>query len=650
MGAGGQRGQAIAIVAAMMAVLLGFVGLAIDTARILDGRRVLQDSVDAAALAAAESFQAGKGWTVSQTNAVTLFELDNRLPAGESCAPAFAAPAPGSPVTVNCTIPGGFTLALTAADGGPAGQSFTLNARRTISAVLVQAVGQFNNVLIQAGATATANDLALTPALGALASNDCYGAPGIDPIQLAGSPLITGDAVSNGSFAVATTAAPQVAGNILTRCGPPANAANIAYRCWRSGASSPCPAGDTLGRLLSTNFRLADPRYTAPPSPPQAAMPAASQVVWMPATYTTDPQFGSVSPRCYFLTPGVYEWQAGLTINSGIVSNQLRPPGEPQPANHQARSLAQFWDLNGAQCAGDFVLGSQSGSVSGSFTIIVTSVRSEVVNGVTYTRESAPSRCQSITLSSQALTVLVSNVPGATSYNLYTTGAGGACGGAFHLFANLPVGAGGGQNNNSTGNCPATSTSSTCSLGPTTGVYDSPGFPGSSGAAPPDYQVANSFAASLPNQSAPRAQPPAATNTGDIANENSCADATGVRAFCRAAVTPGAVVMKVTGTGCVNVKNTPGGDLHIFSGYQYNWILVHEPPSTTCTNTWSGKTSSAAIGQVYTPGAAFNIDSPASLRAATGGIIAATISVTNSPTITFDPAYSPRPPATRLTA
>ncbi|GAC1336042.1 MAG: hypothetical protein NVSMB17_19550 [Candidatus Dormibacteria bacterium] len=647
-GSRSQSGQAIVIVAAMMAVLLGFVGLALDTARLVDARRVLQDSVDAGSLSAAESYQAGKGWAASQMNAVALFEVDNRLSPGESCSPAFGAPVPGTPITVTCSIAGGFTLALTAADNGPAGQAYTLNATRTVSAALMQALGQLNPLLVQASATASANDLALTPAVGALATNNCYGAAGIDPMQLSGSAVITGDATSNGSFLVPIGATPQVAGNVLTRCAPPTNGSAIAYRCWRGGAAPPCPAGDVQGRLLSTNSRLADPRYVAPNSPAQAGLPPAAQVVWNPGTYVTDPQFGADKPRCYFLTPGVYEWQAGLTVNAGMVSNQLRPPDEPKPTQRDVRSPAQFWDANGSKCAGDFILSPGPGSVTGAFTIMVTSVRSDLVGGVSYTRESAPSMCKTISLTSQGLSILISEVPGAASYNIYTTANGGSCSSPFHRFANLgpAVGSPTGTND-STGDCPATSGASTCSLARFSATYDTPVFPGTTGPAPPDSLVPNSFDPSLPNQSPPRAVAPNGTATGDLANQNSCADASGARAYCRAAVTPGAVLLKVTGTGCVNVKNLPGGDLHIFSGYQYNWILLHEPPTSTCTNTWSGKSNSAALGQVYTPGAGFNLDGTAALRAPTGGIVAATVSVNNS-TVTFEAAYAPLPPATRL--
>ena len=124
--------------------------------------------------------------------------------------------------------------------------------------------------------------------------------------------------------------------------------------------------------------------------------------------------------------------------------------------------------------------------------------------------------------------------------------------------------------------------------------------------------------------------------------------------------------MKYTQGSCVNVL---GGDAFVFSGYQYNWIVNHEPsaPLTACSpgNNWNGVTNSAAIGLTYTPQAAFTIsgDSTCSggggacntkggFRAPTGGILAATIHINYSSglVIDFDPRYAPSPPGARLIA
>ena len=95
-----QRGQAIVLVALMMAVLVGFVALAIDSARAFDGRRILQDSVDAAALAGAEYYQYHPGgWSGAETAAADEFQTDNRLYAGYTCSPGSVTPTPGAPGT-----------------------------------------------------------------------------------------------------------------------------------------------------------------------------------------------------------------------------------------------------------------------------------------------------------------------------------------------------------------------------------------------------------------------------------------------------------------------------------------------------------------------------------------------------------------------
>src|SRR5438874_11228261 len=55
---GAQRGQAIVLVAMILTVLFGFVGLAMDGGRGYLDRRHVQASVDAAALAAAYNYMA----------------------------------------------------------------------------------------------------------------------------------------------------------------------------------------------------------------------------------------------------------------------------------------------------------------------------------------------------------------------------------------------------------------------------------------------------------------------------------------------------------------------------------------------------------------------------------------------------------------
>jgi hypothetical protein len=101
---------------------------------------------------------------------------------------------------------------------------------------------------------------------------------------------------------------------------------------------------------------------------------------------------------------------------------------------------------------------------------------------------------------------------------------------------------------------------------------------------------------------------------------------------------------------------TNNGDNFIFSGYQYNWIVLFEPgqaypPANTCSNLLDAASNSALIGLFYTPSAAVNIPTRAAVRTEhTGGFIADTISFTGTlPLVVFSSDYAPSPPAARLT-
>src|SRR5438309_10069959 len=104
------------MVAFMMTVLLGFVGLAIDSGRAFTARRDMQGAVDAAALKAADRYGTGQGWATAQSNAATLFANDAQIYSAPACG-GFATPAMGgAPVTTNCSFPDGTTLAFVASD------------------------------------------------------------------------------------------------------------------------------------------------------------------------------------------------------------------------------------------------------------------------------------------------------------------------------------------------------------------------------------------------------------------------------------------------------------------------------------------------------------------------------------------------------
>jgi hypothetical protein len=95
----------------------------------------------------------------------------------------------------------------------------------------------------------------------------------------------------------------------------------------------------------------------------------------------------------------------------------------------------------------------------------------------------------------------------------------------------------------------------------------------------------------------------------------------------------------------------------IFSGYQYNWIVLYEPgaghpPANTCSNSFGAATDSAFVGLVYTPAAAISVVKATAFRTdETGGLIAYTLTFGGQlPTIIGDPAdYGPVPPGAKLT-
>jgi hypothetical protein len=128
----------------------------------------------------------------------------------------------------------------------------------------------------------------------------------------------------------------------------------------------------------------------------------------------------------------------------------------------------------------------------------------------------------------------------------------------------------------------------------------------------------------------------------------------GAAMACPGPVTPGAVEFYIPSTGCLNA--TSGADNFVFSGYQYDWIMVYEPgaanpPANTCSNVLGAAADSAWVGLIYVPSASLNVTKAATFRTeATGGLMADTISFTGQlPTIIYSPNFAPQPPASRLT-
>jgi hypothetical protein len=645
-----QGGQAIVLIAIMLAALVGMVALAVDGSRAYALRRDIQAAVDAAALAAGDKLQSTGSYVSAEQAATAIFGTNLRLYSSPSCSPGYSTPG-SSPYTVSCTYSDGTVLTQVVSVLGPQGSQFAMTATRSLDLQFARILT--NGAIPQLGATATgsANNLLYSPTIAAMNQSGCGGVGGSAiNINGSGTLAVKGDVVSNGAISVASSA--QVAGDVYARCQSPVS--GLTTMCYPSAAGTPCVYPDVAGATRK-GFRFVDPNYPPPAVPGGSQAQPAGDVVLNPGTYAANPNIAS--GRCYFLTAGVYRWSNGYTNNGGLVSNELKPPEEGMLSDNTQIAPNQFWNTDNVHCAGSFTwtaMGAGGASV-GSWGIELTSVRTDVYNGVSYQRESAPSRCKSLTnlKSNQWVQLNITNVPGATSYNIYMSSNG--CTPPFGLVYNLAA-TGPVQNTDTSGcgtgagNCSLNTTTLTAPAIVLPGVAspDPTKPPGALGSYPPDRETA-SLQSGQPYQNPNRGAPPA----GDRANENHCQTAGAALTACPASITPGAVVFYLPNGSCLN--NTSSGDTFVFSGYQYNWVVVYEPgtlnpPANTCSNFIGALENSAFIGLVYVPSASLSVSGGSGFNSrGMGGLIADTISFSGSlPSIVYGSSYAPGPPATRL--
>jgi len=649
-----QRGQAIVLIAIMLAVVVGMAALAIDGSRAYALRRDLQAALDAAALAAGDSLQQRGSYSTAEQAATTIFGADLRLYGAPTCSPGYGAPG-ASPLTVTCTYSDGTVLTQVVSALGAGGSRFTISASRSLVLQFARILTNGVTPRLAASASGTVNNLLYAPAVAALDQGGCGGAGGTAiTLSGTGTQSVMGDVVSDGAISISGVTM-RVTGDVYARCQ--SSVPGVVTACYPSGASTPCTYPDVAGATRS-GYRLADPNFS-PPSVLGGSQSTGSNAVLSPGVYAANPNFNS--GRCWFLGGGAYEWLGGYTNSTDFVSNELKPPDEAQVGGNTVLSSHQFWDTGGFNCAGSFGLNTANDPRNpvhnGLWGVEVTSVRTDTYGGTPYQRESAPSMCRSVnTATRNDIVVQISNVPGATSYNVYLAPPSGGCNGPFGLAGNVPVS--GTVANNLTSPCPIY-LGGGCSLGneqlTIDQVYLGTGWapnllaaPGTSGAPPPDPETAP-LQSSLPNQNPGRG----AGAAGDRANENACQTAAGTFASCPAAITPGAVEFYVPSGGCMSL--TGSGDNFVFSGYQYDWVVLYEPgpgngPANTCSNVLGAAGNSALIGFLYAPSAAVSLPSSWLFESdGMGGLLADTLTITGSPALAYDPDYAPVPPAARLT-
>ncbi|TMF29244.1 MAG: hypothetical protein E6I29_08865 [Chloroflexi bacterium] len=327
-----QRGQAIVLVALLLVVLFGFVGLAIDGGRGYLDRRQMQAAVDAASLAAAYDYMTSTNIGHAELAGRDVFANNERL----YIAPACTATA----LTLSCSY-GDETnqvLTLSAVDHSIAGVTFKATATHHVGVTMMQVLGSGPTMAIGATATALARGTGTNgAAIQTLSPGNCNGTAASLTFQGNSTTQVTGDVWSNGSILdMSAAAGGAVNGNVVDVCGAP------------PALNTPTPW--TVSGAQVNGWNMPDPGYPSPPiNSSNRTWNAASGSVEQPGSYTVDPALVGGS-GCYFLAGGVYDFKAGFTQNGGFISNELRPPDEPNmAAAGQPNMTTLRADLTGAR-------------------------------------------------------------------------------------------------------------------------------------------------------------------------------------------------------------------------------------------------------------------------------------------------------------
>ena len=704
-----QEGQAIVLIALLILVLFGMLGLAIDSGRSYVDRRDQQAAVDAAALAMGD-------WYDNYPDVIDLVNLTYPQALGvythnlHLYGAATAHSAATASVGVGNNLPqntwvdsfsGGYTLTIVATNTQFNGYQFVFTSTHQFPLAFMQIFGGPANVTINATASSIVGNQRQTPALLTLSGGACA-----TTLQGSGSLTVLGDVYTNGTTCINSSL--HLSGNCYGAAGSNCSAAS--YYCYNSNPGfipypPPCAPGDLLGTPNVPAPSLPDPGYTAPSVPyyPGAGVQfdRGSYTEMTPGVYNNFSLTGGAG--CYFLDAGVYTWNGGYTSHGGLVSNELKAPDEESwsAPGTTAGAVTQFWSASG--CAGSFNLsvvpaagnGLKHQGGAGNWGIELTSVRYDRFIDPTIgpnpcftspgcRRESAPSKCQQVNtsdVSSSGIDVNVTkNSPGAQYYLVYINPNG--CDGVPNNFSFADRFLAPGFTD--AGGPPATAIGPPWTATLANGVN---GWPcGVAGVSvcniaynsllpnslcfaqtrtqlcqPPDDELApQCFASCPPAVTVPQENPAMALqyppNTGgDIANENYCVVSPNpgdANAPCTTAkITPGAVQFWFPAFSCMDQNG--GGYTHVFSGEQYNWIVIYQAPGSpapTCSyDKLNGNALTQYIGTIYSPTASWDILGTDKAPLA-GQVICFTATVTGNGNagIDFNPNYSPAPPAARL--
>ena len=376
-----ERGQAIVLIAIMLAVVVGMVALAVDGSRAYAVRGDLQTAVDAAALAAGDNLQQTNSYSGAEQAATAIFGSNLRLYVAPSCA-GYGNPG-AAPLRVTCTYSDSTVLTQVVSGLGPRGSQFTIAATRSLDLAFARILTSGPAPRLTATASSGVNNLFFAPTIAALDHAGCDGTSGVAiSVTSGGTMNVVGDIVSNGVISSLGTL--QVAGDAYARCQ--SSVANLVTTCVPSGNPTPCTYPDVAG-VTRTGYTFIDPNYPPPPVVGGAQGNPLNNVILSSGDYATDPAFPA--GRCYFLGGGVYRWLAGYTNNGSFVSNEIKPPDEPQYNDTTELTGHQMWNTDNVHCAGAVRVTSVGQFArtlrEGTWSILVTSLRTTVYNGLPYT-------------------------------------------------------------------------------------------------------------------------------------------------------------------------------------------------------------------------------------------------------------------------
>jgi Putative Flp pilus-assembly TadE/G-like len=359
-----QGGQAIVLIALLILVLFGMLGLAVDSGRGYVDRRDQQTAVDASALAAGdwwENYQDLNGVVVP--NSLKLYESNLRLYSGfasQNHTSTLVGPLGNlTQDTYTYTFNEGYTLVLVATDTQFNGYEFQFTSTHNLPLAFIQIFGGSRTVPIAATATSIVGNQRQTPALLTLSTDKCA-------TTLTGGAQLTvlGDVYTNGSACIDSNL--HEAGNCYGGAG--SNCSDAQYYCYNSTPGfvpypPPCAPGDITGTGIVPAPTLPDPAFLAPSVGYYANAQAYNlynRGTWtemFPGRYDTFHLSGGTA-SCAFLDGGVYTWNNGYTsdANGSLLSNELRAPDEELSSAPGTSNVAnpQFWDMNGVACAGHF--------------------------------------------------------------------------------------------------------------------------------------------------------------------------------------------------------------------------------------------------------------------------------------------------------